>query len=263
MTDSIVPTRAQRPGDSQPLPTVNDAPDIQSAVIADIAARRQVGIGRYGTALQPGNGRNALLDAYEETLDLACYLKQRLVEDEVRRSQDEIAKQDEVRRSQDAIAQQDEVMPRVGFDGFKPLYSYGDKMAEHTHLPDSTRWCWRKTPTPRPTAWTAASAAPPGPGGRMTRASGCLPASGYRSPPIPATGWSRPGQPTRADSGPMQDWKPRFDPWVKQMEDSLSARTDTAGRALSPREYPKPWWRRLGNWFAECLGWQEYYPDDK
>jgi hypothetical protein len=49
-------------------------------VIADIEARRQVGIGRYGTALQPHNGRDALRDAYEESLDLACYLRQAIAE---------------------------------------------------------------------------------------------------------------------------------------------------------------------------------------
>lgn len=75
------PERAGREGDSQPMPTVNNAPDVQSAVIADIEARREVGIKRYGTPLQPHNGRNALLDAYEETIDLACYLKQRLIEE--------------------------------------------------------------------------------------------------------------------------------------------------------------------------------------
>jgi len=34
-------------------------------VIADIEARRQVGVQRYGTALQAHNGRDALRDAYE------------------------------------------------------------------------------------------------------------------------------------------------------------------------------------------------------
>jgi hypothetical protein len=68
-----------REGD-QPLPIVNDARDIQSQVIADIEARRQVGIQRYGTALQPHNGRDMLLDAYEEAMDLTIYLKGCLVE---------------------------------------------------------------------------------------------------------------------------------------------------------------------------------------
>lgn len=76
-----LPERAGREGDSQPMPVVNDAPDVQSAVIADIEKRRELGIRRYGTALQPHNGRNALLDAYEEAIDLAMYLKQRLIEE--------------------------------------------------------------------------------------------------------------------------------------------------------------------------------------
>jgi hypothetical protein len=71
----------QREGD-QPLPVPNDRPCVQDAVIADIEARKQLGIQRYGTVLQPGNGRDALLDAYQESLDLACYLKQALMERE-------------------------------------------------------------------------------------------------------------------------------------------------------------------------------------
>jgi hypothetical protein len=69
----------RRPGD-QPLPVPNGHPDVQSMVIADITARREVGISRYGTALQPHNGRDALRDAYEEALDLACYLRQVIAE---------------------------------------------------------------------------------------------------------------------------------------------------------------------------------------
>ncbi|NUS59165.1 MAG: hypothetical protein HOV66_30555 [Streptomycetaceae bacterium] len=68
-----------RDGD-QPLPIPNDARDVQSQVVDDIVARRQVGIERYGTPLQPHNGRDALRDAYEEALDLAMYLKQLLIE---------------------------------------------------------------------------------------------------------------------------------------------------------------------------------------
>lgn len=68
-----------RPGD-QPLPVHNDSEDIQSQVIRDIEARRELGVQRYGTALQPHNGRDALRDAYEEAIDLAMYLKQAMVE---------------------------------------------------------------------------------------------------------------------------------------------------------------------------------------
>lgn len=63
-----------REGD-QPLPTVNDLPDIQSMVIDDITARRQVGIERYGTALQAHNGRDMLRDLYEELIDAAIYIR--------------------------------------------------------------------------------------------------------------------------------------------------------------------------------------------
>lgn len=68
-----------REGD-QPLPVPNGELDVQSQVIADIEARRQVGISRYGTALQPFNGRDALRDLYEELLDACCYIKQVLIE---------------------------------------------------------------------------------------------------------------------------------------------------------------------------------------
>lgn len=69
----------QRPED-QPLPVTNDYPDIQSQVIADIEKRRQVGISRYGTALQPHNGRDMLLDLYEELMDALIYTKGVMIE---------------------------------------------------------------------------------------------------------------------------------------------------------------------------------------
>lgn len=68
-----------RPGD-QPLPQPNARPAIQDLVAADIEARRELGIKRYGTALQGFNGRDALRDAYEESLDLAMYLRQAIYE---------------------------------------------------------------------------------------------------------------------------------------------------------------------------------------
>jgi hypothetical protein len=65
----------RRPGD-QRLPDKNDLPFVQDAVVADIEARKAVGIERYGTPLQAFNGRSSLRDAYEESLDLVMYLKQ-------------------------------------------------------------------------------------------------------------------------------------------------------------------------------------------
>lgn len=74
------PERLGREGDSQQMPIPNDHPDVQSAVIADMEARRELGILRYGTALQPHNGRDALQDLYEELLDAAMYAKQAILE---------------------------------------------------------------------------------------------------------------------------------------------------------------------------------------
>lgn len=76
----LVPSRTNREGDTQGLPTVNDSKDIQSIVIDEILQRRKVGIKRYGTPLQANNGRDALRDAFEEALDLTMYLMQAIVE---------------------------------------------------------------------------------------------------------------------------------------------------------------------------------------
>ncbi len=71
------------PETDQPLPVVNEHGFVQDQVIADIEKRKALGIRKYGTALQPHNGRDALQDAYEEALDLAIYLRQALMERQV------------------------------------------------------------------------------------------------------------------------------------------------------------------------------------
>lgn len=66
---------------AQPLPKPRSGvPSVQDAVIADIDERKAIGLERYGTLLQPHNGRDALRDAYEEAIDLAMYLKQAIIE---------------------------------------------------------------------------------------------------------------------------------------------------------------------------------------
>jgi hypothetical protein len=64
----------------QPKPVPNQHPAIQDLVIADIGERKRVGIKRYGTPLQGFNGRDALMDSYQEALDLVQYLRQALYE---------------------------------------------------------------------------------------------------------------------------------------------------------------------------------------
>lgn len=74
-----VPTKPQREGDQAP-PKPNELPAIQDLVMKDLLDRKMIGIKRYGTALQPHNGRDALLDAYEEAQDLCMYLRQAIYE---------------------------------------------------------------------------------------------------------------------------------------------------------------------------------------
>ena len=60
---------------TQPNPLKNDNPVIQELVMDDMRLRLSLGIERYGTGLQAGNGRDMLRDAYEEALDLCVYLR--------------------------------------------------------------------------------------------------------------------------------------------------------------------------------------------
>lgn len=65
----------------EPPPVPNESQPIYELVMADIEARAQEGKKKYGTYIQATNGRNALMDAYQEALDLAMYLRQKLEED--------------------------------------------------------------------------------------------------------------------------------------------------------------------------------------
>lgn len=61
-------------------PVKNNKPIIHKLVIDDVNSRLEFGTKKYGTGLQPFNGRDALKDAYEEALDLCNYLRQALYE---------------------------------------------------------------------------------------------------------------------------------------------------------------------------------------
>jgi hypothetical protein len=65
---------------AQPAPRQNDGRPVWEMVIEDMHKRDHVGRARYGTPLQAGNGRDALVDAYEEALDLCVYLRQAIEE---------------------------------------------------------------------------------------------------------------------------------------------------------------------------------------
>ncbi len=56
--------------------------DIWPLVLEDIKSRVKVGESKYGTVLQSENGRDALMDAYQEAIDLVLYLRQAIAENE-------------------------------------------------------------------------------------------------------------------------------------------------------------------------------------
>ena len=64
----------------EPMPTGEGERVIDRGVL-DLKARDIVGKIKYGTSLKTNNGRNSLMDAYQESLDMCMYLKQRLMEE--------------------------------------------------------------------------------------------------------------------------------------------------------------------------------------
>ena len=74
----------------EPAPTEGIGPDLWPLVIARhrgrpafcraALERHAFGVAKYGTGLRAFNGRNALIDALQEALDLVVYLEQARVE---------------------------------------------------------------------------------------------------------------------------------------------------------------------------------------
>lgn len=79
----------------QPPPQHAEGPDCWLLVLKDVdelfptlgylvkenmAARRQTGIDRYGMPVRPHNGRNAVVDCFQEVLDAIVYARQAIEE---------------------------------------------------------------------------------------------------------------------------------------------------------------------------------------
>lgn len=64
----------------EPMPDNTKGEDVFAQVYKDLEARKQYGIKQYGSVLHTNNGRDALIDAYQEALDLAVYLCQAIME---------------------------------------------------------------------------------------------------------------------------------------------------------------------------------------
>jgi hypothetical protein len=67
----------------QPKPIENTQSYIWDLVISDMKQRDWIGNKKYNTRLQPFNGRDALVDAYQEALDLCVYLRQAIEERDI------------------------------------------------------------------------------------------------------------------------------------------------------------------------------------
>lgn len=64
----------------QPAPKPATGEAIWELVIRDFETRDRLGRAKYGVPLQAGNGRDALLDLYQELLDAVVYTRQALEE---------------------------------------------------------------------------------------------------------------------------------------------------------------------------------------
>lgn len=82
--NASAPVSANAP---QPAPKPNAGAECWAAVIADMHERNAIGTAKYGTPLCVGDGRDALVDAYQEALDLAVYLKKAILERDEARAQ--------------------------------------------------------------------------------------------------------------------------------------------------------------------------------
>jgi hypothetical protein len=70
---------------AQPAP-IGDGVSVPDAVMVDLMARTKMGQRKYGTVLRTHNGRDALVDAYQEAMDLVLYLKQAIMERDMEKS---------------------------------------------------------------------------------------------------------------------------------------------------------------------------------
>ena len=64
----------------EPPPTASTSRPTWELVIADMQERHKAGVRKYGLPLQPFNGRDNIVGAYQEVLDLAVYLRNEIEE---------------------------------------------------------------------------------------------------------------------------------------------------------------------------------------
>jgi hypothetical protein len=66
--------------EKQPPSIPNDNVCVWDLVLVDMRDRDDMGERKHNTRLQPHNGRDCLVDAYQEALDMIVYLRQAIYE---------------------------------------------------------------------------------------------------------------------------------------------------------------------------------------
>ena len=76
----LMEKRMENIAKKEPAPTLNFDIPVYVKLITLIAERAEMGKQKHGTHLQANNGRNAMMDALQESIDLNQYLMQKLME---------------------------------------------------------------------------------------------------------------------------------------------------------------------------------------
>lgn len=82
----------------QPMSVPNDEPAVWDLVVQDMNDRDKIGALKHGMRLQPHNGRDALVDACKEALDLVVYLRQAIYEREAEQRHNYMTTIEEINR---------------------------------------------------------------------------------------------------------------------------------------------------------------------
>jgi hypothetical protein len=82
MNDAATEQPSPIPGQQPVLPTVIRCMEMADCreIIPDLESRARMGYQRYGTYLMTHNGRDALMDCYQELLDGLMYVHQAMME---------------------------------------------------------------------------------------------------------------------------------------------------------------------------------------
>jgi len=124
--DTVDPTLAQ------PAPT-GDGESVTDAMISDLVKRREGGKVKYGCELKTHNGRDSLVDAYQEALDLCLYLRQRIMENAAASEDDALIKVRAVRSKINVLRKQiPQNMQWAWYDAMTAVNSLATSLGETT-----------------------------------------------------------------------------------------------------------------------------------